>query len=116
WHYRKVETGLGQLRTREITSHLKFLAANSNLQVLEGDWVVEIKHMEVNKGKAVLKWVEKYPSDFMMAVGDDWTDEEIFKVVPDSAITTRVGSDYSAAKYSISGAKSVRKMLQKLIE
>jgi trehalose 6-phosphate synthase/phosphatase len=51
----KVETGLGELRSRELTSHLKYLSNGKNLQVLEGDMVVEVKNAYVNKGNAAKK-------------------------------------------------------------
>ena len=59
WHFRKVELGLGELRSRELTSHLKYMARDRHLQVLEGDMVVEIKNFEVNKGAAAKRWDEK---------------------------------------------------------
>ncbi len=114
WHYRKVETGLGELRTRELTSHLKFLAADQNLHVLEGDMVVEIKSSEVNKGRAAQRWLQKMKADFYMAVGDDWTDEDTFKAMPDNAFTIKVGSTQSAAKYSVTDYADVRALLKKL--
>lgn len=116
WHYRKVETGLGELRTRELTSHLKYLATNQNLQVLEGDMVVEFKSSEVNKGRAARSWLKRYSADFVMAIGDDWTDEDTFKAMPSSAFTIKVGSSQSAAKYSIGSPKEVRALLNSLIE
>ncbi|MEO1049606.1 MAG: bifunctional alpha,alpha-trehalose-phosphate synthase (UDP-forming)/trehalose-phosphatase [Bacteroidota bacterium] len=115
WHYRKVETGLGELRAREITSHLKYLATNMNLQVLEGNKVVEIKNLEVNKGKAATKWLGKFKADFVMALGDDWTDEDTFRAMPESAFTIKVGSSSSEAKYSIKNYKAVRNMLRGLM-
>lgn len=115
WHYRKVETGLGELRTRELTSHLKYLATNQNLQVLEGDMVVEFKSSEVNKGRAAKSWLKRYNPDFVMAVGDDWTDEDTFKAMPNDAFTLKVGSSHSEAKYSISDPNAVRALLKKLI-
>ncbi len=114
WHYRKVETGLGELRTRELSSHLKHLSANKNLQVLEGDMVVEIKSAQVNKGKAAERWIEDFPADYMLAIGDDWTDEDTFKAMPDNALTIKVGSRSSAAKYNLNGPQEVRQFLQKL--
>lgn len=111
WHYRKVETGLGELRTRELSSHLKYVSTNMNLQVLEGDMVVEIKNAAVNKGKAALKWLHEFPSDFIIAIGDDWTDEDTFKVMPEHATTIKVGSNNSEAKYSVQSYKEVRKLL-----
>jgi trehalose 6-phosphate synthase/phosphatase len=116
WHYRKVETGLGELRTRELSSHLKYISSNMNLQVLEGDMVVEIKNAGVNKGKAALKWLHQFPSDFIMALGDDWTDEDTFKVMPEEAITIKVGGNSSEAKFSVHSPKDVRKLLIELVQ
>ncbi len=114
WHFRKVETGLRELRSRELSSHLKYLTANKNLQVLEGDMVVEVKNADINKGKATLKWLDKFPNDFIIALGDDWTDEDTFKALPPEAFTIKVGSTSSAAKYNVSSFKEVRTFLNTL--
>ncbi|TRX48805.1 bifunctional alpha,alpha-trehalose-phosphate synthase (UDP-forming)/trehalose-phosphatase [Fulvivirga sp. M361] len=115
WHFRKVETGLGELRSREIISHLKYLAVNMNLQVLEGSMVVEIKNLEVNKGKAAMKWVQEKANDFILAIGDDATDEDTFKALPDQAFTIKVGDIHSAARFSLMEPKQVRNLLKQLI-
>ena len=115
WHHRKVETGLGELRTRELSSHLKHLTTNMNLQVLEGDMVVEIKNAQVNKGKAAQQWIKDFPSDYIIAIGDDWTDEDTFKAVPEDALTVKVGSTSSAAKYNLNSPKEVRQFLKYLL-
>ena len=114
WHYRKVETGLGEIRTRELTSHLKYLTTNQNLQVLEGDMVVEIKNSEINKGRGALTWLGKFKPDFVLSVGDDWTDEDMFKALPDDSFTIKVGSNTSQAKYRLSSFNEVRKLLKNL--
>ena len=114
WHYRKVETGLGELRAREIISHLKFLVNNMDLQVLEGSMVVEIKNKGVNKGKAATTWLQKYPSAFMLAIGDDWTDEDTFKAMPKEAFTIKVGQSASTARYNLPDFKKVREFLEAL--
>ena len=115
WHYRKVETGLGEVRTRELTSHLKYMTANENLQVLEGDMIVEIKNSEINKGKAVQKLMKKYPkADFLLAFGDDFTDEDTFKVLPKESFTIKVGTSASEAKFSVNSYRDVRKLLRKI--
>ncbi|MEL7003960.1 MAG: bifunctional alpha,alpha-trehalose-phosphate synthase (UDP-forming)/trehalose-phosphatase [Bacteroidota bacterium] len=115
WHYRKVEAGLGELRAREIISHLKYLAINMNLQVLEGNKVVEIKNLEVNKGKAASKWIHKHNPEFVMAIGDDFTDEDTFKAMPEGGYTIKVGDNQSAAKFSVNGPNAVRGLLKKLL-
>ena len=116
WHYRKVETGLGELRTRELTSHLKYISSNSNLQVLEGDKVVEIKDREVNKGRTALQWLEQTSHDFVMAVGDDSTDEDTFKAMPEDGYTIKVGSKTSAARFNVNSHLDVREILKKMVE
>ncbi len=115
WHFRKVETGLGELRSRELTSRLKYLSANKNLQVLIGNMVVEIKSMDINKGVAARLWLDKFPHDFVIAVGDDWTDEDTFRAMSRGAITIKVGSTSSEAKYHVSGFMDVRNFLKKLV-
>ncbi len=114
WHYRKVETGLGEIRTRELASHLRYISSDQDLQVLEGDMVVEIKNSQVNKGKAASQWLSKYKADFIMACGDDWTDEDTFKVMPEEAFTIKVGGLSSAAKYRVENYKNIRSLLHEL--
>ncbi|QCR22784.1 bifunctional alpha,alpha-trehalose-phosphate synthase (UDP-forming)/trehalose-phosphatase [Pontibacter sp. SGAir0037] len=116
WHYRRVETGLGELRARELVSHLNFLASNSNLQVLDGQMAVEIKANEINKGRATSRWLNMYPHDFVLAIGDDWGDEEIFKSMPREAYTVKIGNAYSVAKYHLDTCSEARKLLGRLVQ
>lgn len=114
WHFRKVEAGLGELRSRELAGHLSYLATNNGLQVIEGDMNVEVKNVEVNKGRAASRWLEKYKTDFVMAIGDDWTDEDTFLAMPQDAVTIKVGLGTSAAKFSIRSHAEVLNLLQML--
>lgn len=114
WHYRKVETGLGELRSRELTSHLKYISAERDLQVQEGDMVIEIKNSSVNKGVATASWLKRENYDFYFACGDDWTDEDTFKAMPEAAFTVKVGSSSSAAKYRVRNFKEIRTLLTEM--
>lgn len=116
WHYRKVETGLGEIRTRELTSHLKYITTDKDLQVLEGDKVIEIKSSQVNKGKAATLWMQHNKADFYMACGDDWTDEDTFESMPAKAHTIKIGGLSSAAKYRVESYKDIRAFLRLLVE
>ena len=116
WHYRKVETGLGELRSRELTSHLKYLSAERDLQVQEGDMVIEIKNSNVNKGIAAASWIKEKDYDFLFACGDDWTDEDTFKAMPEEAFTVKVGSSFSSAKYRVQDYKEIRVLLSELTD
>ncbi|NRF40019.1 bifunctional alpha,alpha-trehalose-phosphate synthase (UDP-forming)/trehalose-phosphatase [Pedobacter foliorum] len=114
WHYRKVEEGLGELRANEITNHLRLFIADKGLQMMEGNKVIEFKNIEVNKGKAAQNWLYGQHPDFIIALGDDHTDEDIFKALPQEAYTIKVGSTISAARYYLRDYKEVRELLKSL--
>ncbi|HEY0176617.1 MAG TPA: bifunctional alpha,alpha-trehalose-phosphate synthase (UDP-forming)/trehalose-phosphatase [Pedobacter sp.] len=115
WHYRKVEDGLGELRANEIINHLKMTVADKGLQLMPGNKVIEFKNIEVNKGKAALNWLYGKEPDFIMALGDDYTDEDIFKALPPEAYTIKVGSNISAARYYLRNFFEVRDLLKSLL-
>ncbi|HXS37771.1 MAG TPA: bifunctional alpha,alpha-trehalose-phosphate synthase (UDP-forming)/trehalose-phosphatase [Flavipsychrobacter sp.] len=114
WHYRKAEAGLGRLRAHELMEDIRHVVTDRGLQMLQGDKVIEIKNMAINKGKAAKRWLEKDNYDFTMAIGDDHTDEDTFKAMPDDAITIKVGSNASAATYFLHSYREVRALLQEM--
>lgn len=116
WHYRKAESGLGELRANDLMANLRFITADKGLQLLPGSKVVEVKNMEINKGKVALTWLEKEQFDFVMALGDDHTDEDMFRMFPESAVTIKVGSNISAARFYLNDYKEVRDFLKCLSE
>jgi trehalose 6-phosphate synthase/phosphatase len=115
WHYRKVEEGLGDLRAQEIINHLRITVADQGLQLMPGNKVLEFKNVEVNKGKAAISWMHGKQPDFILALGDDHTDEDIFKAIPEGAFTIKVGSNISAARYYLRNPTEVRSLLKYLI-
>lgn len=114
WHFRNAEEGLGELRANEIMNHLKNTIADKGLQMMPGNKVIEFKNIEVNKGKAAVNWLYEKNPDFIIALGDDYTDEDIFKALPDEAYTIKVGSNISAARYYLRNFTEVRELLQML--
>ncbi|WP_217606294.1 bifunctional alpha,alpha-trehalose-phosphate synthase (UDP-forming)/trehalose-phosphatase [Chitinophaga sp. GbtcB8] len=115
WHYRKVEEGLGELRANELTNTLRYYTNDKGLQVLPGDKVIEVKNVEINKGRAAINWLQDRHYDFVMAIGDDHTDEDIFKALPEETISIKVGSQVSAARYYLRNFHEVRQFLATLV-
>ncbi|RYE25119.1 MAG: bifunctional alpha,alpha-trehalose-phosphate synthase (UDP-forming)/trehalose-phosphatase [Sphingobacteriales bacterium] len=115
WHYRRVEEGLGNLRTSELMQDIKHIIADRGLHMLQGDKVLEIKSLSVNKGKAAQRWLAKDNFDFIMAIGDDYTDEDTFRNMPAGAHTIKVGSSISEANYFVSSYVDVRNLLATLV-
>ena len=116
WHYRKADIDLGALRALELTTDLSNLLINQDLEIMEGSKVIEVKVAGINKGKAAMDYIQGKDYDFIMAIGDDWTDEYLFKELPEKSFTIKVGSSTSAAKYYIDNYKEVRNLLTGLIK
>ncbi len=116
WHYRNTDPEIGDIRANELVDTLRTLLSGTHLQVLLGNKVVEIKPSGVDKGKASLKWLESSePWDFILAVGDDWTDEDIFAVLPEKAWSIKVGFiPFTKADYFLKSSNDVRSLLKSL--
>jgi trehalose 6-phosphate synthase/phosphatase len=98
WHYRKVDPELAWVRVSELKETLYFLTANLKVDVAEGNKIVEVKNAGINKGQAAMNWISKKKWDFMLAVGDDLTDEDLFRELPEDAYSIKVGLAPSRAK------------------
>lgn len=116
WHYRRVNDDLAVVRSQELKETLLQLTANLHLDVLEGDKVIEVKNIGINKGKAAGYWLAQKPWEFILALGDAWTDEDTFTVMPDHAYSIRVGLKPSSARFNLESPRDVRRLLTKLIE
>jgi trehalose 6-phosphate synthase/phosphatase len=114
WHYRKADPAWGATRARELRDDLENLVANLNIGVLEGSKVIEIKDLSINKGRASAKWIAGDDYDFILAIGDDWTDEDMFEEVPESAYSIRVGLTATRARYNVDSYQDVRYLLSRL--
>jgi trehalose 6-phosphate synthase/phosphatase len=116
WHYRNIDVELAQKRLVEIRTVLTSFISNTDLTLLEGNKVIEIKSSKVNKGRSCSQVLNDHPADHIFAVGDDWTDEHMFEELPDRAITIKVGVKKTKAKYYISNVEEVRNLLKRLGE
>ena len=115
WHYRRADHRLGDMRARELVNDLRNLTANLNLQVLEASKVVEVKNAGVNKGRAALQWISRKTWDFILAIGDDLTDEDVFKVLPATAWSIKVRVSASAARFNLNFPSQVRALLREML-
>ncbi len=114
WHYRSANPELAKIRAKELKDTILHLTINLDLEVLEGNKVMEIKNLGTSKGRSVLKWLSEGEWDFILAIGDDWTDEEIFEVLPEWAYSIKVGLTASKAKFNIPSYIEVRALLKKM--
>ena len=115
WHYRKVEGELGFTRSRELLDNLFHLVRNVQLQVIDGNKVIEVRVSGIDKGAAARRIVQENSYEFVMAIGDDKTDEDMFRVLADKAITVKVGPGHSIAAYYIKSQQDVIRFLNELV-
>ena len=90
--------------------------ANNNLEIMEGNKVIEVKNAGINKGRAALKLMGVESYDFILGVGDDWTDEYLFKELPEKAITIRVGLKHTNARFTVNSHMDLRALLLKMTQ
>ena len=90
---------------------LSHITANMEIGVLEGNKVIEIKGSFINKGKAASHWLRARKWDFILSVGDDWTDEDIFEQLPEDAYSIKVGFGASKARYRVSSTDEARNLI-----
>lgn len=114
WHYRMADPELGEVRARELKDALLQLTVNLNLGVLEGNKVIEIKNIGINKGRAALRWIKKEKWGFILAIGDDWTDDDVFAVLPELAYSIKVGLGPSRARFNLDSIMDIRLLLEEL--
>jgi trehalose 6-phosphate synthase/phosphatase len=100
WHYRDADPDFGAWQAKELMEHLESVLVNDPVDVFPGNGHVEIKPQGVSKGTVVEmflgkdagKHLREVPGgasekiDFVLAVGDDRSDEEMFHAVADCVL------------------------------
>jgi trehalose 6-phosphate synthase/phosphatase len=114
WHFRKCNVEQGKLRSLELISELHEYIHNKHLQVLPGNKIVEVRNSSIDKGTAVKKILQKDDYNFIFAVGDDRTDEDMFKLLMNKrhCYSIKVGPDASFAKYNLHTPQMVVSLLE----
>jgi len=112
WHYRNADEEIASLRINELKDDLREVLKNeSKLQVLEGEKVLEVKSVLYDKGTVASRIINAGNYEFILALGDDNTDEDLFKVIPETGFTIRVGCTPTNARYNISDQSQIVKIL-----
>lgn len=115
WHYRNVNSWLGFVREQQLTEALKQPCQQLGLQIMRGNKIVEIKPPECTKGGVIRMLLEHGQYDFLMAIGDDVTDEDMFRAMPPEAFTIKIGNISGYARYNLYTQSQTLPFLQKLI-
>eukprot|EP00897_Mesotaenium_endlicherianum_P000952 jgi/Mesen1/10858/ME000093S10382 len=131
WHHRDADPDFGSWQAKELLDHLESVLANEPVVVKSGNQIVEIKPQGASKGvvaglllQSMAKKSTKKPGpDFVLCVGDDRSDEDMFEHI-DSFMASHpvhaevfactVGQKPSKAKYYLDDTTEVMRMLHGL--
>jgi len=118
WHYRNAESRTGYDHSRELIRLLGNFINSFNLRILDGNKAVELIPDIIGKGKAAKNLLNHKYYDFLLSIGDDVTDEEIFELFVNNAnaVTIKVGNGRTLAKYKAEDVGEVVELLKYLSE
>jgi len=122
WHYRNAETPPSQSLVNELYHVLQAMEngkSGKRFQTITGSKNIEVRPAGINKGVVVQKILlnpEHANVDFILCVGDDTTDEDMFPPLNSQTqakhvFTIRVGEDSTTARNFVEKQADVVQML-----
>ncbi len=114
WHYRNVTPELAYVRRAALKHDTEKILRDSDIEVFQGNKILEFKPRFITKGAAAQEKLSAGSYDFILAIGDDYTDEDLFASLPVGAFTVKVGLSNSVARFHITSVEQVISLLSKL--
>jgi trehalose 6-phosphate synthase/phosphatase len=112
WHYRMAAPAAGDAQAERLREKLSGALEGCPVHVLEGHAVLEVRPDAAHKGIPIRHLMSSLPSDVLIVViGDDSTDDDMFRALPPSGISIHVGAATTAAQFRISDPAAVRSLL-----
>jgi trehalose 6-phosphate synthase/phosphatase len=116
WHYRMADPEFGEWLSNELVANLDNMLIDTEFRVVHGSKSVEVRPIWANKGQVKQRLTNSSEPDFVLAAGDDRTDEDLFGELPASSWTIHVGQGGSRARYQVSGPQAMQDLLGRLLE
>jgi trehalose 6-phosphate synthase/phosphatase len=113
WHYRRANPYYSHKHLVILKRALGKLAKDQAIQVEQGNMILEIRPSEVHKGTASIEHLAEH-TDFVLAIGDDSTDEDMFRHLPIWAHTVKVGRGRTAARYRAKNVDTIHELIKRL--
>ncbi|CAL9109269.1 unnamed protein product [Musa acuminata var. zebrina] len=128
WHYQYADHDYGSCQATELLDHLESVLTNEPVVVKRGQHIVEVKPQGIGKGLVVENLIGTLnkcgkPLDFVLCIGDDRSDEDMFESINSIASSNlfpsvpevfacTVGQKPSMAKYYVEDTDEVIRLLQ----
>jgi trehalose 6-phosphate synthase/phosphatase len=115
WHYRMSESKFGEWLAQELVAMLEDMLAETELRAIRGRKIVEVRPGWLHKGEVAKRLMKMCgPADFVLALGDDRTDEDLFAALEETSWTAHVGTGRSRARFSLAGYPDVLAILRRM--
>jgi trehalose 6-phosphate synthase/phosphatase len=115
WHYRGVHPEFGDWIANELVAMLEPALSDTELIAQGGNKIVEVKPGWANKGEVLARLQHACPDpDFLLFVGDDRTDEDLFARLPETAWSVHVGDTPSVARFRVHDPTRVQDLLERI--
>ncbi|MGE5421394.1 MAG: trehalose-phosphatase [Chloroflexota bacterium] len=101
WHYRKSETGLAEKSVAKLIIKLTPACNRNSLTILKGRKIIEVKPSDYTKGTAIINLFDCNNYDFILAAGDDVTDEDLFEALPHRALKIHIGKFADISDFTV---------------
>lgn len=114
FHYRNADPGEGERAAHELAARLRQHLPD-NVELHHGKKVLEVRPAGVHKGGALGDLARLTKADFVMAAGDDRTDEDMFAHAGKDAWTIKIGPGETKARARLDGVPALRGFLNEVI-
>jgi len=116
WHYRSVVDEIHVHDKKRIFSALQSWTGNNEFSVYDEDCTLEFRTPGIDKGTFVKAYTKHRSADFVLALGDGKTDEDIFKALDAGSYSIKVGdSSDSSARFFLDKQENVVSFLTTLV-
>jgi trehalose 6-phosphate synthase/phosphatase len=112
WHYRDSDPQAQAGNIEAVRAAIRSIPSKyPGLEVLEGNKIMEVKRAGYDKGTAASLLLAQKEYNFILAAGDDRTDEDLFRALKDRGHTVKIGTGRTCAKYRLPSQSGILGLL-----
>lgn len=116
WHYRKSDPEFGSWKAHALAGELYEMLSNLPVEIHHGKKIVEVSSIYVNKGAAMERFMREGQYDLGFCAGDDQTDETMFRLQRDDALSVKIGEGATQARYRARDPRRFRALLRRILD
>lgn len=116
WHYRAIRDTVTLGDKKQILAAIRSLPEYGQFAINDSEYTIELRTPGIDKGSFVGRWLNGKGFDFVLAIGDSSTDEDLFDIFDKNAFTIKVGLGPTKANYFINNQQDVLPLICRMVE